>query len=112
MGEVQRVWEYSRGTWDEVPSPLTGDGDWNSAATAAGYEYFEMVGGEDSMIAIHHGHGDKYICRVGLGSNSFLTVLCRDTPSLFMFLRDYAPLVHSQVQSDFLEELKLKGKSA
>jgi hypothetical protein len=105
---MPKVWEYTRGNWEEIDNPLDElqETDFTAEMRRAGYGKEGIHGSaqeyepslelyrETQSTAITHRY--PFLVWVSLSGDRFDPVFLPDLPSILMFLRDFAPLVHQQ----------------
>ncbi|MCX4907063.1 hypothetical protein [Streptomyces sp. NBC_00878] len=103
---------YRDGEWTRIPSPITGEGDWDKAVSEAGYKEFFGSGDPDSnYVTIHLYRGpSNYL--IDLSSNvSSEVVYAATLPDAMDLLAKWMPVVSSASLGCLLTELD-QGQSA
>jgi hypothetical protein len=110
MEDETKIWSYNRGVWEEVPSPLTPPlFDCDEDARRAGYERADTLGWPADGMSLDIYSRREAPCFYGIftpGERMGWDFVCPDQPSLFLFLRDYAPMLHAQSATNFLFKLE------
>ncbi|MCI0386331.1 hypothetical protein [Streptomyces sp. CNQ085] len=103
---------YGGGEWTRIPSPVSGEGDWDKAVAEAGYQEFFGSGDPDSnYVTIHLYRGpSNYL--IDLSSNvSSEIVYAATLPDAMDLLAKWMPVVSSASLGCLLTELD-QGESA
>lgn len=111
-GSDDRDLLYRGGEWTRIPSPISGEGDWDKAVSEAGYkEFFGSGDPESNYVTIHLYRGpSNYL--IDLSSNvSSEVVYAATLPDAMDLLAKWMPVVSSASLGCLLTEFD-QGQSA